>query len=550
MYQAFYKMKRAPFPTQPVPDVFFRSKTHAGAQVFFRHIVKEPESFVLVTGDYGMGKTLLCLRLVKAFEKGGQRYPFLYIPTPNYSYERILRSILEVLVLAGPDKEKTNVDSLLFEYFEKGGPHLPRRFFLIMDDAHEYDSFTLSNLKYLANYNTNDGVFPFSLILFAHPVFLERLRSPDFGSFRQKIKRHYVLDPFDFDQTREYIYFRLLYSGATGKPFFPDNSIEIIHKYSSGVPRLINNICDASLIIASRRRSDLIGKDIVTEAVRSMGLEEEEQKHPRPRAGLPGSTAETVPQSSADNEGRMSAQPSTTPPLSESPAQDIDFSNIGIDTPKVTEEKIVVGTQPKTGKSFFATPWEKKSFRLSVVVLILLLLVLLGLSFFDDSIFGKAYYPSPMGNLQKGGPGSQYRLTLPIKQNAIPPKSGFDEELLEKDAGKTLGNEPPFIGARPPFEPRQSMANLPLSLAKKDMNSNGTPLTANAALKPAKDDLAVGLPDTRRTARPYSLILSSNRSGAKALKEIAYFEDGAYLSFRQGRSVSQRSPDRYLLWCL
>ena len=128
----------------------------------------------------------------------------------------------------------------------------------------------------LSNYNT-DGFYPFQFFFFAHLSFLSFLRileNPRLQALDQRIRRRYYLKPFTLAETKEYIYYRLLQSGALGSPYFPDESIEVINRKSKGNPRLINNICDACLVIGASQEQRTIDLNIAREAISSLGLEE------------------------------------------------------------------------------------------------------------------------------------------------------------------------------------------------------------------------------------------------------------------------------------
>ena len=112
------------------------------------------------------------------------------------------------------------------------------------------------------------GVFPIRLILFAHQDFFEILNDRKNAALAGRIKRIYRLNPFDFEDTREYIYFRLTYSGASGAPVFDDEAIKLIQTASRGIPRLINNICDNCLLVAGNERVNDIDTALVKQAMK------------------------------------------------------------------------------------------------------------------------------------------------------------------------------------------------------------------------------------------------------------------------------------------
>ncbi len=131
------------------------------------------------------------------------------------------------------------------------------------------DILTLNKLRLFANFNI-EGFFPIRLLFFSYLSFLDKLKSDIFQPLNQRIKRRYSLEPFNFQETREYIYFRLVRSGAHGVPLFTDDAIQGIFDHSKGIPRIINNICDGCLLLGASQGLTTIDKTIVTGAIGSI----------------------------------------------------------------------------------------------------------------------------------------------------------------------------------------------------------------------------------------------------------------------------------------
>lgn len=268
MYEAYYHMQSKAFPAQPTPAVFFESRIHQGAFHYLTNGVEEHEPFLLLLGRYGMGKTLLCLRLLRYLRK--EEHPFLNIPTPVVSYRELLEHILHSWGVTPLGDSDESLQTQLFHYMDR---HLtPGRYFsVILDEVQDYQLSTLAKIRMLSNYNC-DGFYPFQFIFFGHPDVLELLNTPPLASLHQRIRRRYTLTPFSFEETREYIYYRLLESGARGSPYFPDDTLRIIHARSEGIPRLINNLCDTCLLIGAAKASSAIDRQTALDAADTLGL--------------------------------------------------------------------------------------------------------------------------------------------------------------------------------------------------------------------------------------------------------------------------------------
>jgi type II secretory pathway predicted ATPase ExeA/cell division septation protein DedD len=262
MYKDYYHLQTEPFSTHPNTGTFFISNTHKEAWYYLLFGIDTQEPFVVLTGEYGMGKTLLCLRLIKVLqEKGMPRVE--YIPTSNEGYGGILRRMASSLGISPVPEDEEILQDMIYERFRADAEN--SRFYLIIDDAHELDTTILTKLKYLSTFNHNE-FFPVIMIFVGHPSFLQDLRTPALSSLNQRIKRRYHLARFSLEDTKNYIYFRLMKSGATGIPAFSDETIQKIFEYSGGVPRLINNICDTCLLIGASKQLISIPPSVVDDA--------------------------------------------------------------------------------------------------------------------------------------------------------------------------------------------------------------------------------------------------------------------------------------------
>jgi type II secretory pathway predicted ATPase ExeA len=256
-------MKTEAFINQPSPDIFFNSRSHKEAWHYLAYGVNSKEPFLLLSGDYGTGKTTLCLRLIQVLKDGG-KLPFVFVSTPTDTYASLLRRIASCLDIFVERDDESNLQSLICSYFEyhkeiKG-------FSIIVDDVQEMDISTLNKLRLLANFNIF-GRFPIRLLLFSHFSFIDKLKIDLLQPLNQRIKRRYYLEPFNFSETREYIYFRLVKAGAQGMPLFTDEAIRIIFDHSKGIPRSINNICDGCLLLGASQGLTTIDKPVVEKAI-------------------------------------------------------------------------------------------------------------------------------------------------------------------------------------------------------------------------------------------------------------------------------------------
>lgn len=265
-------MKHEPFPVRPQTGLFFASPTHQQALDLLNASIQYEEPLILVHGDYGTGKTLTCLKLLESYEDGSCNY--IFFPSSDVTWLEVLRKVASFIGISqSANMDKDELKEAIYHFYSYCLEITP--LYLIFDDFHDTKDSIILHLKNFVNFHIK-GQFPIRLILIAHTSFIRNLEnSGDMEPFLQRLRRRIKLDPLTDEEIREYIYFRLFNAGAKGRPVFSDNALAEIKKVSRGIPRLINNICDAALIVAARKNSDQINKAIINEASALYRYEEE-----------------------------------------------------------------------------------------------------------------------------------------------------------------------------------------------------------------------------------------------------------------------------------
>lgn len=407
MYKDYYHFKTEPFSAHPNTGTFFISHTHKEAWNYLLSGIESQEPFLLLTGEYGMGKTLLCFRLMKFLqEKGAPRVE--YIPSSNEGYGGILRRIATSLGISPLPEDKDILQDMIYDRFRAESEN--SRFYLIIDDVHELDTTTLTKLKHLSNFNHNE-FFPVIMIFVGHPLFLQDLRTSALRSLNQRIKRRYHLSRFSLEDTKNYIYFRLLKSGATGVPAFPDETIKKIFDFSRGVPRLIHNICDTCLLIAASKQLISIPPGVVDDAKKMV------------EASLTGSEAEA-----GTNSGSMADPRVPTTFLKELPADGAAGCGSELSTRTDTEERGPEMTHPQ-GSVFD----KRMKTTLIIAAAALLLLSVVGVSriFINNDKVFTLFSPSTQ-TVQQKSPLQPEKNTVDIQT--------LREEPTDKPSGQTPGS--------------------------------------------------------------------------------------------------------------
>ena len=174
------------------PYLFYKSNGHQNGWHYLLHGIKKNEPILLVAGEYGAGKTLLYLKLMKLFEKN-TNLASVCVSTPTYNFIMVLEKILVKLgiSLEGIDpSDESRLQQAIYEYFEKQTVEKKKFVFIVIDDVQEFDYSFINKLRLFASYNFS-GYFPIRIILFAHPYFLKMLNHKKMVAFGQRIKRIY-----------------------------------------------------------------------------------------------------------------------------------------------------------------------------------------------------------------------------------------------------------------------------------------------------------------------------------------------------------------------
>lgn len=279
MYKKYFSMRNEPFSPLPAPGLFYKSAQHT---VMWRHIVnslRRREPVVMIPGEYGMGKTLLYLKLIESM-RSHLNTPVVSIPSPVFNFSMLLERIAKVLNLPVENMDHEAYLRGIFEYFEAGQPKENKFLYLIIDDIHEFGFDFIEGLSRIITLNIQ-GHFPVKLFMFGHTSFLKDLEERNMVSFVQRIKSLPALAPLSLPEVTEYIYFRLIASGASGSPVFDDRAVALVSTASRGIPRLINKICDNSLLLAYKKEINLIDQQVVSQILKELGGRFERFAHPQ-----------------------------------------------------------------------------------------------------------------------------------------------------------------------------------------------------------------------------------------------------------------------------
>ncbi len=264
MYKKFYGLSGSPFSLLPDADFLFYSRRHRRAVNLLAYGIFTQAGFIVITGDVGAGKTTVVRRYIKSAEAD---VAVGVISNPSPTLGRLFSWVAMAYDLA-PDPDDAKVYhafvAFLLEQYAKG-----RRTVLIIDEAQNLSAETLEDLRMLSNVN-NEKDQLLQIVLVGQPELLETLNRPILRQFAQRIAVHCHLDPLVPVETAAYIRHRLAVVG--GAPdLFDDAACAAVHYFTGGVPRLINLLCDQSLVYAFSEEEPAISGEVVAEVVLDRG---------------------------------------------------------------------------------------------------------------------------------------------------------------------------------------------------------------------------------------------------------------------------------------
>jgi general secretion pathway protein A len=254
VYLDYYRLKEPPFTITPNPRFLFFSAKHREAFNHLLYGIRERKGFVQLTGEVGAGKTTLCRALL---EQLGPEVSTALILNPILDADQLVKAIaMEFnLPVQGLDRLETvaEINRFLLQQVEQR-----KETVLIIDEAQALPRELLEQVRLLSNLETDERKL-LQIILMGQPELRDRLNEHGLRQLRQRITVRYHLNPLTHREVGQYIRHRLTVSGASGAPHFTGAAVWRIYRYSKGLPRMINALCDKCLLagyVQQRERID------------------------------------------------------------------------------------------------------------------------------------------------------------------------------------------------------------------------------------------------------------------------------------------------------
>lgn len=267
MYEAFYGLTEKPFSLTPNPRYAFYSEEYAGSLQQLLYGIEEKEGFLLLTGMVGTGKTTLCREILQHLRADGYRTALIF--NPFLSGMEMLQTLLGEFGCSYPagSSRKELLDRLnryLLSSLVNGYTCVA-----IFDEAQHLSEDFLEQIRVLSNLETETEKL-LQILLVGQPELRERIQRPSLAQLDQRVSLRCTLRTLTRDEAERYIYHRLNVAGAQGRLRFSSRAIRLIHRASGGVPRVINLICDRTLLAGYVARSKQLGTRQVRQGLRAL----------------------------------------------------------------------------------------------------------------------------------------------------------------------------------------------------------------------------------------------------------------------------------------
>lgn len=266
VYPKYFGFKEPSFSIAPDPHYLFLSEQHREALAHLLYGAGESGGFVLLTGEVGTGKTTVCRAFLEQLPEG---VDVALILNPTQTANELLLNLCDefrIPVPEGTQSIKVLVDRLNQYLLEAHGQG--RRPVLIVDEAQNLQPQVLEQIRLLTNLETTKHKL-LQIFLIGQPELRRLLDSEQLRQLNQRITARFHLAPFNLRETGDYIRHRIAVAGVD-RPLFTARAIRHIYRYSGGIPRLVNILCDRALLGACVTRGSQVTPIIVAKAAREV----------------------------------------------------------------------------------------------------------------------------------------------------------------------------------------------------------------------------------------------------------------------------------------
>ena len=269
-YLSHFNLQEQPFRLTPDPDFLYWSKQHARAKAYMESTIWLADGFVVITGEIGSGKTTL---LQSFLSELGDDVVYAVVSQTQLTPTQFLQAVLTEFGFKPFNKRKVELldmlNMFLIEQYSSG-----KKVVLIVDEAQNLTHKVLEEIRLISGIETHKEKV-LRIILAGQPELRDTLDTHGLKQLVQRVRLRFHLGPLDRREMQEYVEHRLKVAGAIGQ-LFENDTFDTIHRYSGGVPRLVNTLCDTALLCAFADERHSVNLDDIMSAVTELDWEEHE----------------------------------------------------------------------------------------------------------------------------------------------------------------------------------------------------------------------------------------------------------------------------------
>jgi general secretion pathway protein A len=262
MYLEHFQLKELPFRLSPDPSFLYLSQIHSRAKAYMESTIWFTDGFVVITGEIGSGKTTLIETFLKEIE---QDVVVAQINQTQVSPTEFLQALLSQFGFSPFRMRKAELlatlNNFLIEQYANG-----RKVLLIVDEAQNLSNKVLEEVRLLSGVETTKEKV-LRIILAGQPELNAKLDSPELMQLKQRVRLRFHLTPLSEEDMVNYVRHRLNVAGADDREFFAPDTFPVLYRYTGGIPRLINTLCDTALLAAFAQDRPTVSADDLGSAV-------------------------------------------------------------------------------------------------------------------------------------------------------------------------------------------------------------------------------------------------------------------------------------------
>jgi putative secretion ATPase (PEP-CTERM system associated) len=265
MYCDLFQLKEPPFRLTPDPQFLFASKQHSRAKAYMESTIWLADGFVVITGDIGSGKTTLIESFLAELP---QDIVLAHISQTQLSPVEFLQALLVEFGFKPFRKRKVELLAMLKDFMVEQYA-AGRKILLVIDEAQNLSRKVLEEVRLLSGLETQKEKL-LRIVLAGQPELSRKLDSPRLQQLTQRVRLRFHIGALSKRETHEYIEHRLQVAGAEGRKIFNETACDIVFRYSGGIPRLINVLCDTAMLCAFAEERTQIDDALVKAAAEEL----------------------------------------------------------------------------------------------------------------------------------------------------------------------------------------------------------------------------------------------------------------------------------------